>query len=181
MDDLSVAYLIDAAAKQGDPMNRFVAALSPELRTFAVETIRLRDEFTFHSQSVLSLSDPQASILHADWLATHGHEVAYRWSNLLRSMERWAVGDVRRGVDRAPEAPGAAAMICEDLSRPGHLCVSNRCRFFRHEHVGPYCISTVGDYWPSGASRRDTNGQGRGTELHSPRVVGRAGGSSASG
>lgn len=45
-------------------------------------------------------------------------------------------------------------MSC-DLSRPGHFIASDRCRFFRHTHIGErYCVSTVGDYYPEGSGRR---------------------------
>lgn len=34
------------------------------------------------------------------------------------------------------------------FGRAGHLCVADRCRFHLHTHVGEWCISTVGDYYP---------------------------------
>ncbi len=35
----------------------------------------------------------------------------------------------------------------------GHLIVSSDCRFHLHTHVGPWRVSTVGECWPSRASR----------------------------
>lgn len=32
-----------------------------------------------------------------------------------------------------------------DYQRPGHFICADRCKFFRHTHVGRYCVSTVGD------------------------------------
>ena len=32
----------------------------------------------------------------------------------------------------------------------GHLCVGDRCLHHLHTHIGKYCISTVGSYYPRG-------------------------------
>ncbi len=34
------------------------------------------------------------------------------------------------------------------FGRAGHLIVADRCRFHLHTHVGPVCVSTVGEYFP---------------------------------
>jgi len=34
------------------------------------------------------------------------------------------------------------------LGDAGHFCDANRCRFHLHTHIGRYCISTIGDYYP---------------------------------
>lgn len=105
MDDLDMALLIDAVAKRTDPLGRFVDSLSEELRKHARETIRMRDEFTRHCQSVLASSDPLEARLHAEWLARHAHEVAYRWGSLVRSATRWAMFDVEGVAIRTPRPP----------------------------------------------------------------------------
>lgn len=33
-----------------------------------------------------------------------------------------------------------------ELGTPGHFICAERCLFRRHTHVGPWCVSTVGDY-----------------------------------
>lgn len=30
--------------------------------------------------------------------------------------------------------------------RPGHFICADRCRWFRHHHVGRWCVSSVGEY-----------------------------------
>lgn len=38
-----------------------------------------------------------------------------------------------------------------DLTRPGHFIGAPECKFWLHDHVGPYerwCVSTVGEYRP---------------------------------
>ena len=49
----------------------------------------------------------------------------------------------------------------EELGWAGHFIAARRCEFRRHTHVGPYCISTVGDYYPGGGEKRETVGVGR--------------------
>jgi len=34
---------------------------------------------------------------------------------------------------------------------PGHFCGADDCRWFLHHDVGPWCISTIGEYYPSSA------------------------------
>ena len=55
-------------------------------------------------------------------------------------------------------------MTREDFEGPGHFCGASQCRFARHTHVGPYCVSTVGDYWPRGAKQREDIGYKRSHE-----------------
>lgn len=38
------------------------------------------------------------------------------------------------------------------FGQPGHFCDAKHCRWHLHTHVGPYCVSSVGDYWPKGAT-----------------------------
>ncbi len=53
-------------------------------------------------------------------------------------------------------------MIVQELPHPGHFCGAFKCGFRRHTHVGDYCVSTVGDYWPRGdRGERETIGDGR--------------------
>lgn len=33
----------------------------------------------------------------------------------------------------------------------GHFICADKCRFHLHTHVGKYCISTVGEYYPYGS------------------------------
>lgn len=35
------------------------------------------------------------------------------------------------------------------MPHPGHLIVSDMCRFVLNTYVGGYIVSTVGEYWPS--------------------------------
>lgn len=37
------------------------------------------------------------------------------------------------------------------MPHPGHLCVSQDCRFFLNTYVGGYIVSTVGEYLPDNA------------------------------
>lgn len=54
-----------------------------------------------------------------------------------------------------------AAHPC-DLSRPGHFCAAHHCRWWRHDHVGRYCVSSVGEYYPPSAGGSiDEVGHGR--------------------
>lgn len=32
----------------------------------------------------------------------------------------------------------------------GHWCCADKCLFRLHTHVGQYCISTIGEYYPNG-------------------------------
>lgn len=34
------------------------------------------------------------------------------------------------------------------FGHPGHFCAAEWCLFHLHTHVGKWCVSTVGDYWP---------------------------------
>jgi hypothetical protein len=34
----------------------------------------------------------------------------------------------------------------------GHFVASSQCRFHLHTHVGRFCVSSVGDYYPRGAT-----------------------------
>lgn len=38
------------------------------------------------------------------------------------------------------------------FGQAGHFCAANQCRFHLHTHIGKYCVSTVGDYYPRGSS-----------------------------
>ena len=42
-----------------------------------------------------------------------------------------------------------------DIQAPGHFVGAKDCRFYRHTHVGRYCISSVGGYRPLGANAED--------------------------
>jgi hypothetical protein len=49
----------------------------------------------------------------------------------------------------------------EELGWAGHFIASRNCLFRRHTHVGPYCVSTVGDYYPAGGNEREKVGCNR--------------------
>lgn len=87
-DSVDTAMLLEALAARGDPMTRFVASLSGELRTFAEDTIRLRQEFEINVQRILTCSDPRESSRHAAWVTQHVGDVSYRWSMLLKAVAR---------------------------------------------------------------------------------------------
>ncbi len=36
----------------------------------------------------------------------------------------------------------------EWLGQAGHFCAAKSCRYHLHTHVGNWCISTVGEYFP---------------------------------
>lgn len=44
---------------------------------------------------------------------------------------------------------------------PGHFIGAPKCRFHLHTHVGRYCVSSVGDYWPRDAVGAVEIGAGR--------------------
>lgn len=48
-----------------------------------------------------------------------------------------------------------------ELGCTGHLCVAARCGWKRHTRVGNYRISSVGNYYPSSDSERETIGWDR--------------------
>lgn len=54
----------------------------------------------------------------------------------------------------------------------GHLIVAKKCRFHLSTRVGDYRISTVGDYWPDGATAPEEIGVGRLYETFVFRVSG---------
>ena len=94
LEQQDMALLIEAFVRsEGDPMTRFLRALSDDppmrLRSFAEETIRLREELLMNVQSMLIERDPRLSSRYAEWIARHAHEVAYRWSSLMRSLAYW--------------------------------------------------------------------------------------------
>lgn len=39
------------------------------------------------------------------------------------------------------------------MGHAGHLCVGDECQFHMATYVGGYVVSTVGEWWPSRASR----------------------------
>lgn len=41
------------------------------------------------------------------------------------------------------------------FGQPGHFICADRCVFHLHTHVGKYCISTVGEYFPLGLPARE--------------------------
>ncbi len=47
-----------------------------------------------------------------------------------------------------------------ELGCAGHLIVASNCRWKRHTQVGNYRISSIGDYYPRDAKKRDTIGAG---------------------
>jgi hypothetical protein len=42
----------------------------------------------------------------------------------------------------------------KEVPNPGHFIGAPDCKFYRHTHVGKWCISTVGDYRPRGGPRQ---------------------------
>lgn len=92
LEDL--AMLIAAhAARDGDPLTRFVRSLPLEMRHYAEGTIRLREEFLINVQRMLS-EEPNRALMHAEWIRENAQECAYRWSGLMKSVARWAALDV---------------------------------------------------------------------------------------
>lgn len=47
------------------------------------------------------------------------------------------------------------------IGHAGHFVGANYCRFHLHTHIGPYCVSTVGDYWPRSANEQEPIGYQR--------------------
>ena len=67
LEQQDMALFIDALARRdADPLTRFVRSLS---------------------------DDPRLSANYAAWITKHAHEVAYRWSSLMRSVQRWSMYD----------------------------------------------------------------------------------------
>ena len=46
----------------------------------------------------------------------------------------------------------------EWFGQAGHLCVADSCRFHLHTHVNGFCVSTVDEYYPPGATKPETVG-----------------------
>jgi len=96
LEEQDMALFIDALSRQAaDPLTRFVESLSDDppmrARTFANETIQLREELLSNVQRMLVETDPRLSANYAAWVTKHAHEVAYRWSSLMRTVQRWAM------------------------------------------------------------------------------------------
>lgn len=92
LEGRDLAMLLEALTKTPDPLTRFIETLSDEplgLKTFAKETVQLRAELIEHVNRVLTEPDPHVSLSHADWIARHVHEIACRWSGLMRSVTHW--------------------------------------------------------------------------------------------
>ncbi|HEX8795468.1 MAG TPA: hypothetical protein VF765_31175 [Polyangiaceae bacterium] len=105
MNEKDLAMLIDAVARQdADPLTRFVRSLSDDepmrLRSFAQETIKLRQELEMHVRALLS-TEPREATQHAEWVSRNVGEVAYRWSGLLATVQRMtrALTHSRREAD----------------------------------------------------------------------------------
>ncbi len=104
---LDLALLLEAvAARDADPVTRFIRSLEPPLRAHAEETVRLRAEFAQHASAMLSERDHAVAIAHATWIAQHAQSVAYRWSALARAVTRWAELDAGAAIIALrPESP----------------------------------------------------------------------------
>ena len=61
-----------------------------------------------------------------------------------------------------------------ELGCPGHLIVSESCRWIRHTRVGDYRVSTIGDYYRPDAKTRQTIGLDRYFETMVFRITGEA-------
>lgn len=48
-----------------------------------------------------------------------------------------------------------------ELGCPGHFCAASSCHWRRHTRIGPYRISSVGDYFPMDGDERTEIGCGR--------------------
>ncbi len=54
-----------------------------------------------------------------------------------------------------------------DLNAPGHFCGARNCCYFRHTHVGKFCVSSVGCYHPrEGVGPMEEIGSGRTFETY---------------
>lgn len=47
------------------------------------------------------------------------------------------------------------------FGQAGHFCAADKCRFHLHTHVGKYCVSTVGEYFPGEATEPEQLGLDR--------------------
>ena len=50
----------------------------------------------------------------------------------------------------------------QELGQAGHFCGALRCGWHRHTHVDGYCVSSVGEYAPSGGRMERLDGMGSG-------------------
>lgn len=62
---------------------------------------------------------------------------------------------------RAANLPGVPPAKWKWYGTAGHLCVASQCRFHLNTEIGRYLVSTIGDYWPRGATERQEIGSGR--------------------
>ena len=65
-------------------------------------------------------------------------------------------GQVTERFRTTGRGPSCHCHDCSDECHadiPGHFIGSEDCEFFKHEAVGHFCISTVGDYRPGGVRR----------------------------
>lgn len=81
--------------------------------------------------------------------------------NALRDMTLRAQGMAKHmpPLDGVPEAQWRW------FGQPGHFIGAEQCRFHLHTHVGSYCVSTVGNYFPKATpgneGKREEVGDGR--------------------
>ncbi len=63
------------------------------------------------------------------------HRLREHWVDVDSNLEHWESRVVTERVD---------------YHGPGHFCGAASCRFWVHSHIGPYCVSTIGEYYPYG-------------------------------
>jgi hypothetical protein len=44
---------------------------------------------------------------------------------------------------------------------PGHFIAADSCRYHLHTHIGKWCVSTVGEYFPAKGEKMETVGLSR--------------------
>ena len=98
-ENAETAILIEALVAREDPITRFIQSLPdderaggilPSLRKYAEETIQLRNEFMSNVTRCLSCSDPREAAGYAEAISKNVFEMAYRWTMLKKSVQRWS-------------------------------------------------------------------------------------------
>jgi hypothetical protein len=41
------------------------------------------------------------------------------------------------------------------MGQAGHFCAARHCRFHLHTHIGRFCVSTVGEYFPGDGEKME--------------------------
>lgn len=99
-DDEHARVILEARAEwERDPLNRYLQSLPEPARREADETIHKRETLMRHLQGAMGATlDHNERLEHAAWVKANIVEVTYRWSILMREVERFLIYDMRVSI-----------------------------------------------------------------------------------